>query len=133
MSMSSVTITPMYAALLGIILLALSIRVVAVVRAKGGVAYGDGGNAAFTAVLRGQQNFVEYVPLIVILIAFAEAGGCSAKWIHGMGSVLVIARAMHPFGLTDKPGINPWRFIGTNLTWIVLLVASILNLVNYFG
>lgn len=131
--MNNVTITPMYAAGLGIILLILSIRVVAVLRVKGGVLYGDGGNADYTPVLRGQQNFVEYVPLTVILIAFAEAGGSSALWVHGMGAALLVARVLHPLGLTSRAGINPLRFIGTNLTWGVLLVASVLVLLNRFG
>ena len=131
--MQNITITSMYAAVLGIILLLLSIRVVAVIRAKGSVLYGDGNNPDFTPVLRGQQNFIEYVPMILILMAFAEAGGSSANWIHGMGATLVIARVIHPFGLTRIAGVNPLRFIGTNLTWIVLLVASVLILINRFG
>ncbi len=131
--MTSVVITPLYAAGLGIILLILSIRVVAVIRAKGGVLYGDGGNPDFTPVLRAQQNFIEYVPMIVILIAFCEAGGSSATWIHGMGAALLVGRALHPLGLTSKTGVNPLRFIGTNLTWIVLLVASVLILFKHFG
>ena len=131
--MNSVTITPMYAAGLGIILLILSIRVVAVLRVKGSVLYGDGGNPDFTPVLRGQQNFIEYVPLALILIAFAEAGGSSATWIHGMGAALLVARILHPLGLTARAGVNPLRFIGTNLTWIVLLMASVLVLLNHFG
>ncbi len=131
--MESLAITPIYAAILGLILLILSIRVVAVVRAKGNVAYGDGGNPDFTPVVRGQANFVEYVPLIVILIAFAEAGGTSSTWVHAMGGSLVVARVLHPIGLTNKPGINPFRFVGTNLTWIILLASSILVLVNQLG
>ena len=127
--MESLTITPLYAALLGIILLVLSIRVVAVVRAKGNIGYGDGGNPDFTTVVRGQGNFIEYVPLILILIGMAEAGGTSDTWIHAMGAGLVVGRVLHPIGLTNKPGINPFRFVGTNLTWIVLLASSILVLV----
>ena len=130
--MESVVITPMYAALLGIILLVLSIRVVAIVRAKGQVGYGDGGNPDFNLVIRGHANFIEYVPLAVILLGFAEAGGSGAMWIHGMGAALVIGRILHPMGLTNEPGVNPLRFIGTNLTWITILVASILILVNQF-
>lgn len=130
--METITITPMYVAMLGIILLALSIRVVAVVRAKGGIGYGDGGNPDYTTVLRGQQNFIEYVPLAVILIAFAEAGGTPAGWIHGLGAALVVGRIIHPFGLTNEPGINPLRFVGTNLTWLSILIASIWILINQF-
>ena len=131
--MESLTITPMYAALLGIILLVLSIRVVAVVRAKGNVLYGDGGNPDYTTVVRAQANFIEYVPLIIILIGFAEAGGTSDTWIHAMGAGLVVGRVLHPMGLKNDPGINVFRFIGTNLTWITLLAASILVLVNQLG
>jgi uncharacterized membrane protein YecN with MAPEG domain len=131
--MESLAITPIYAALLGIILLVLSIRVVAVVRAKGNVGFGDGGNPDYTTVVRGQGNFIEYVPLILILIAFCEAGGTSGTWVHAMGAGLVVARVLHPIGLTNKPGINPFRFVGTNLTWITLLAASILVLVNQLG
>jgi len=131
--MESIVITPMYAGMLGIILLVLSIRVVAVVRAKGGVGYGDGGNIDFTPVVRGQGNFVEYVPIILILIAFAEAGGTSSGYIHAMGSALVVGRILHPMGLTNVAGVNPLRFIGTNLTWITLLASSIFVLVNQFS
>ena len=54
-------------------------------------------------------------------------------WIHGMGAALLVARILHPVRLTTRSGVNPLRFIGTNLTWIVLLVASVLVLVYRFG
>jgi uncharacterized membrane protein YecN with MAPEG domain len=73
-------------------------------------------SVTITPVLRGQQNFVEYVPLTVILIALAEAGGSSALWVHGMGAALLVARVLHPLGLTSRAGVNPLRSIGTNLT-----------------
>jgi uncharacterized membrane protein YecN with MAPEG domain len=129
--MESVTITPIYAALLGLILLALSVRVVAVVRAKVGL--GDGGNPDYVTVIRGQGNFIEYVPMIVILLGFAEAGGTSDGLVHTMGAALVLGRILHPIGLTTKDGINPFRFSGTILTFGVLLVVSILVLVNQLG
>ena len=122
----------MYAGLLGIILLVLSIRVVTVVRAKGKIGYGDGGDPDFTTVVWGQGNCIEYVPLTLILIAFAEAGGTSAFWIHAMGVALVAGRIMHPFGLTKKPGFDPLRFVGANLTWLTLLPASVFVLVNQY-
>ena len=128
--MENIVITPLYTALLGIILLILSMRVVAVVRVKGGNLYGDGGDPKLLTVVSGQANFIEYVPLTVILIAMAEAGGTSAGWIHALGGALVVGRVLHPLGLTNVDGINPLRFIGTILTWLSLLVASILVLLN---
>jgi len=50
-----------------------------------------------------------------------------------MGADLVVGRILHPLGLANNPGVNPMRFIGTNLTWIALLAASIFVLVNQFG
>jgi len=63
--MASVAITAFYAGILAIILVALSIRVVIVARAKAHVPYGDGGKEELTPVVRAQANFVEYVPLAV--------------------------------------------------------------------
>ena len=129
--MESIQITTFYAGLLGLILLWLSFRVIGMVRAKE-VSYGDAGNPEFTVVVRGQANFVEYVPMILILMALDEFSGVSGAWIHGMGLALVIARIMHPLGLTTTPGVNPLRFGGTVITFLVLLVASFLAIWNFF-
>jgi uncharacterized membrane protein YecN with MAPEG domain len=131
--MATLSITPIYAALLGVVLLVLSVRVVAVVRGKGEVGFGDGGNPDFTAVVRGQGNFIEYVPLILILIAFAEAGGTSSTWIHAMGGGLLLGRILHPLGLTSQPGVNPFRLVGTILTWTALAGSAVFVLVNQLG
>ena len=82
--MNTVTITPLYAALLGLVLLVLSGRVIFAVRAKG-VSLGDGEDPDHLPIIRSQANFIEYVPMILILIGFAEAGGASDGWIHGLG------------------------------------------------
>ena len=129
--MESIGITTFYAGLLGLVLLWLSFRVIATVRAKE-VAYGDAGNPEFTCIVRGQANFVEYVPMILILLALDELTGVSAMWIHVMGVALVIARIMHPLGLTTTPGVNPLRFGGTIITFLVLLAASVLAILNFF-
>ena len=123
----SVTITPLYAGLLGILLLVLSGRVIAAVRAKG-IGLGDGGTGDYQAIVRSQGNFIEYVPMILILIGFAEAGGASDTWIHGLGGTLVVARILHPIGMSPDPKPNPFRFIGTVATLLVLLISSILVL-----
>lgn len=122
---SSVTLTPLYAGLFGLVLLALSGRVIAAVRAKG-VGLGTGGNADYEAIIRSQGNFIEYVPMILILIGFAEAGGASDAWIHGLGGTLLVARILHPIGMSPDPKPNPFRFVGTVATLLVLLIASIL-------
>ena len=130
---ASVTITPLYAALLGLVLLVLSGRVIAVVRAKGEVGLGDGGNPDYLTIVRTQGNFIEYVPMILILIGFAEAGGASGTWIHGLGGTLLVGRILHPFGMSPDPKPNPFRFVGTLATLLVLLISSILVIVQQLG
>ncbi len=130
--LNSVTITPIYAALLGLILLVLSGRVIAAVRATG-PGLGDGGDPNNLALIRAQGNFIEYVPLILILIGFAEAGGASDTWIHALGGVLVLARIAHPIGMSPEPGPNPFRFVGAVGTLLVLLITSVLVLVQQLG
>lgn len=132
--MDALTITPLYAAICGLILLALTLRVVVQVRAKG-VNYGDDGNPEYTAIVRGHGNFIEYVPIALILIAFVEAGGASDTWVHGLGCALVIARIVHPFGLKAIASERPptLRLIGNVSTWLVLLIASVLLLMNQLG
>lgn len=124
---NSVTITPLYAALLGLVLLVLSGRVIASVRAKG-VGIGDGGDAENLVVIRSHANFIEYVPMILLLLAFAEAGGASSAWIHGLGGTLLVGRILHPIGMSTSPDPKPARLIGTLSTLLVLLVTSILLL-----
>jgi len=123
--MSGIPITGFYAGILGLVLLWLSLRIVSAVRAKAEIGYGDGGKAEYTVIVRGQGNFVEYVPMILILMGVNEMAGTSGYWLHGMGIALVIARLAHPFGLTTTPGVNPLRFAGTLTTWIVLAIASV--------
>ena len=131
--MESVAITAFYAGLLGLILVVLSVRTVAVVRAKGNVGYGDAGNPDYTTIVRAQGNFIEYVPLAVLLMGFAEAGGSSATWIHAMGIALVAARILHPLGLKTAPGANPFRVAGTATTWIVILVGAGISIQRFLA
>jgi len=130
--LNTVTITPLYAALLGLVLLVLSGRVIFVVRAKG-TSLGDGGNPDYLTLIRSQGNFIEYVPMALILIAFAEAGGASASWIHGLGGALLLGRIAHPFGMSPEPEPRPLRFVGTVATLLVLLIASILVILQQLG
>ncbi|MEM7405622.1 MAG: MAPEG family protein [Pseudomonadota bacterium] len=122
--MGTISITAFYAGLLAIVLIALSVRVVIVARARAHVPYGDGGRDELTPVVRGQANFTEYVPLALLLIGYLEFTGSSSTLIHGLGAVLLAARVAHPFGLLVNRGPSVLRAIGTVATWLVLLVAA---------
>jgi uncharacterized membrane protein YecN with MAPEG domain len=42
-------------------------------------------------------------------------------------------RLVHPLGLTTSPGVNPLRVIGTSLTWLVIVAASVLAIRGYWA
>lgn len=119
-----VPVTTLYAGLLGLMLLGLSAFVV---RARGlyKTSLGTGTDRRMEQAVRVQANFVEYVPLIVVLMLAAEASGAPAMLLHGCGAALVLARALHAFGLARTHGRSFGRWWGTALTWTVLLVVAL--------
>lgn len=86
---------------------------------------GDGGNAALTRWIRVQGNFVEYVPLALLLLALLEIAGTSRAWLLAGGSALLAGRLLHAWGLSRHAGVSVGRFVGTALTWGMMLVAAL--------
>lgn len=62
---------PIYAALLSLLFVALSIRTLRL-RRRLSVSLGDDGHSAMVRAIRAHGNFAEYVPLGLLLIAGAE-------------------------------------------------------------
>ena len=122
-------ITPLYAGLCGILLLALSSRVVNGRRVHK-VGLGDGGNEELQRLIRVQANFVEYTPMILVPILLVELNDNSAAVVHGLGIALVLSRVLHAVGLTGSAGATLPRFIGTLGTWLTLAIASSILLMD---
>lgn len=124
-------ITGIYAALSALLLLALCLRIVRL-RRKHQVGIGGGGEAGLERAIRVQGNFVEYVPLILLLLAAAESQGAATIFLHTVGIALIVARVLHAQGLSQSPGRTPGRFYGTSLTWLILAILSVANLSSSF-
>jgi len=123
-------ITGFYAGLLGIVLFLLTWRV-GRVRSRANVSLLDGGNRELIVAIRGQGNFIELVPLCLILLAVAEMASTSIYAIHILGVVLLISRLIHPFGLFPDR-MNTWqRMVGAGGTMLVLLILSIWTVYLY--
>lgn len=120
-------ITPLYAALAGIFMALLSIRV-PVRRAALNAPWGDGGDPELATRIRVFGNFIEYVPMTLLLLVLLELQGAAPAWLHGPGVVLLIARGVHAVSL--RHGQNPGlprkigRGIGAMGSWLVLMVVS---------
>ena len=120
-------ITAFYAALLGLLLIALAARV-SLNRRASHTSLGDGGHDRLTKAIRAHGNFIEYVPMALILMAFLEVDQ-TAHWVlHIFGVALVLGRIMHGIGIMSDKAVNAGRFYGSALTWLVILVASLLIL-----
>ncbi len=118
------TITPIYAALLALLLVWLSLRVIRV-RRGAKVAIGSGGNAALERAQRAQANLTEYAPLTLLLIAFIEGMGAWSVIVHGFGIALVAGRIIHARGIIQEPETFRYRVIGMQLTINTLIGAAL--------
>lgn len=117
-------VTPLYASILTLWFVVLSLRVVNI--RHRGISFGDNGNAENTRIIRAQANFAEYVPLALLLMGFLEASRYSIYLLHALGIALVIARLLHGFALSFGWAKGFGRFVGTALTFIVLLIEATL-------
>jgi uncharacterized membrane protein YecN with MAPEG domain len=120
-------VTPLYAGLLALWLLALSLRVITLRRSRR-VTLGDGGDPALQRAIRGQANFAEYVPLALLLLAILELSRFSIYLIHALGIALLIARLMHGYAFAFTAESKLGRSWGALLTFLVILIEAVLCL-----
>jgi len=124
-------VTTLYTAILGLIYVALTFYVIKG-RFKAKVSLGDGKDAILSKRIRAHGNFIEYVPLALILLFLAETEGVSETLLHILGAALVIGRISHPIGLIAKEGTSFARASGVILTLLVIFITAILCLKAYF-
>jgi uncharacterized membrane protein YecN with MAPEG domain len=117
-------VTPLYAGLLALWFLVLSLRVIQ--RRRSGIHLGDGGDQAMLRVIRGHANFAEYVPLALLLMGMLEVSRFSIYVLHALGIVLLVARLLHGYALSFTDRFLFGRFWGTTLTFIVLASEAVL-------
>ncbi|GAA6161556.1 hypothetical protein NBRC116589_37300 [Ruegeria sp. HU-ET01832] len=125
------SITPIYAALLAIIYVALSGWVISTRRSQK-ISYGDSGNGEMLKAVRTHSNFAEYAPFGLLLIAMVELQGASGLLVNLLGLCLLAGRMLHAYGFGKTPQIVILRQLGMVLTFTALLVAAISNLILAF-
>jgi uncharacterized membrane protein YecN with MAPEG domain len=116
-------ITALYAALSGFMALVLAGLVVRG-RWRYRTSLGVGTEPGMERAVRVHANFIEYVPLILLLLLLNELNGRGPLLLHAAGSVLLASRVLHAYGLSRKSGRSVGRFYGTAGTWLVVLVLS---------
>jgi uncharacterized protein len=116
-------VTALYASLLAVIFVGMSLHVIRN-RWRAGKSLGDGGDKGLRAAIRAHGNFAEYVPFSLVMMGLVEGGGGPDALVHGLGIAVVLSRALHAWGLMGHRGPNKARSIGMTLTFGVLLVAA---------
>jgi len=118
------TITPLYAGLLVLVYIALSALVVRqCVLVE--MATGDADETNLNRSIRVHGNFVEYVPLGLILMLCAELQSAPAVAVHAMGLTLLIARVAHAVGMSRTPQVRLLRGGGFLLTTLMLILSAL--------
>lgn len=116
-------VTMLYAALAGILLVALALNVVRF-RLGRRVGLGFGADGTLEQPVRVHANFAENAPVFLVLLLLAEFAGLPAVWLHTAGVVFLLSRLAHAFGLGTSPGRSPGRFAGSVGTWTAILALS---------
>ncbi len=122
-------ITALYTGVLGLFAVGLAAGP-GLLRGKVGVGAGDGGNRDLELAMRRHANFVEHVPLTLLLIAGLEVSGVAGNTIHIMGAGLVVFRIFHAVGISHTVG-GLARTIGAAGTTLITVVASIWLIVKF--
>lgn len=121
--MIEIPITPVFAAILSLLLIVLSVRV-GIVRYHKKIWLLDGGDEVLTRTLRVQGNFIEYVPIALVLLALVEMAGASTILVWGLGLGLLLSRLVHAMGLTSNAR-SIGRGLGALGTFLVILIAAV--------
>lgn len=124
-------ITLLYAGLCTILVVFLAIRVVQW-RLRHKIGLGDGGDRELLMRVRAHANAVENMPLALILLGGMELNGYSNNLIHGFGSILLVSRLAHAWGLSHSSGTSRGRFMGSLFTWLLMLTMAGFAVVGFF-
>ncbi|MEP5231325.1 MAPEG family protein [Alcanivorax sp.] len=125
MTLVSLPVTALYAALCGFLVIALAANVVRYRLGKK-VSLGDGGHKDVNRAIRAHGNTVEYIPLALILMALLEINGGGNTALHIYGIMLVVGRLLYAYGmLVPRSSANLARQLGVLSSWIVIIGAGI--------
>ena len=114
-----IPVTLLYAGILGLLSVLLANQVM-FVRVKGKSEESWRGHATE----RVQANFVENVPIALILLFLFEFSSGAIIATHLFGVCLVLFRVLHAWGLSKYEGPNYPRLIGAQGTFLLLSILS---------
>jgi len=120
-------ITSMTAALAAVALVVLSIRV-SLRRKQVGLKLGHSEDVVLMRRIRAQGNFIEYVPLALILLALAEYRQAPVVMLWTIAALLIAGRSLHLAGImTARTPLSAPGMVGTYGALLVGAAALLLG------
>jgi len=126
MPLISALYTGVFALLLIVLALLVSRR-----RLRTRIGLGVGGDAQLERSIRVHANAVEWGLPVLLLLLVAEENRASPLLLHVCGIAFILARVMHAAGLSRSSGHSVGRFAGIGLTWLVLIMLAVWNVVAF--
>jgi uncharacterized membrane protein YecN with MAPEG domain len=125
------SITAIYLALLALLYTVLALQV-GRLRQRDRAAFGDNGSKQLRSAIRAHANFIEYVPIIALMVAMLEMSGLAAIWVHLLMAALLVSRLLHPLGMYAAPNTLQFRIgrVGGITVTLALLVTCALTILS---
>lgn len=120
-----IVVAALYIGISALMLLALSLNVGRQRSRTNTFALGSLGDAKLAGAVRAHGNFIEYAPIVLLMILVLALMKASVILLHVLGIVFVVARIIHVAGMMNETQPNLLRNIGIGLTALVLLVGAI--------
>jgi uncharacterized membrane protein YecN with MAPEG domain len=96
-------------------------------RSKEKINVGDGGNELLMRRMRAQSNFIEQVPLTLLVLGALEVVGRCPTWLAALGGLFLLGRIAHGIGMDGN--FSAGRPIGM-VTGMVLQLALVVMAVG---
>ena len=121
-------ITPGYAGILGLLLVALGARAILI---NPGRDASEDRQLRFDKGMQAFSNFTEYAPFAVLLIWLLEQRSGGGALIHVFCLVLIAGRLIHAFGVSQVTETPALRVAGMALSFITIAAVSVRLLLGF--
>ena len=88
------------------------------VRTKSSISIGDGGNDALIRRMRAHSNFIEFTPIVLILIALVEYSAGTTTWLWAVMALYMLGRVAHGIGMDGAGPLEKGRMVGILITML---------------
>ncbi len=88
------------------------------------ISVGDGGDEALIRRMRAQANFIENVPILIVLVALIELARPMNVYLAAVAAVFTLGRVAHGLGM-DGGVWKQGRMVGTLTTMLSLLGLAV--------